>query len=74
MTLDSGVQLHLDAEAVDPGVRQIFLIDPPRHSRRLRFNVPVNDTSAEFAISNPAYAKGRRYFDTRFPRIHLQCP
>jgi hypothetical protein len=57
MTLDSGVQLHLDAEAVDPGVRQIFLIDPPRHSRRLRFNVPVNDTSAEFAISNPAYAK-----------------
>ena len=57
MTLDSGEQLHLDAEAVDPGVRQIFLIDPPRHSRRLRFNVPVNDTSAEFAISNPAYAK-----------------
>ena len=57
MTLDSGEQLHLDAEAADQGVRQIFLIDPPRHSQRLRFNVPVNDGSAEFAISNPAYEK-----------------
>jgi hypothetical protein len=57
MTLDAGEQLHLDAEAADPGVRQIFLIDPPRHSRRLRFHVPVNDGSVEFAISNPAYAK-----------------
>ena len=56
MTLDSGEQVIFDgSEAVDPGYRQIFIQDPPTHSKRLTFLVPVEDESVSFTIENPAF-------------------
>jgi hypothetical protein len=55
MSLDSGERINLGwPEPVDD-YRQIFIIDPPRHSRVIRFHVVTNDERVDFAIKNPAF-------------------
>ncbi|MEO8352063.1 MAG: hypothetical protein ABI680_10045 [Chthoniobacteraceae bacterium] len=56
VTFDSGQQVNLAwPSPADPGYRQIFFTDPPRDSKRLSFDVPVEDERMQFAIDNPAY-------------------
>lgn len=56
MTLDSGRQINLGwPSPADPGYRQIFVTDPPRDSKRLAFEVPVEQERVRFEIDNPAY-------------------
>lgn len=55
MSLDSGERINLDWPEPADDYRQIFIIDPPRHSRMLRFHVVTNDERVDFAIKNPAF-------------------
>jgi len=62
MTTDSGQEFNLGwafpFDASDGGsYRQILIMHPPTDSRRLRFNLSVEDEKIEFAIDNPAYGK-----------------
>jgi hypothetical protein len=62
MTTESGVQTNLGwpdpfGDQVSGGYRQIFVDEPPRNSRTLRFRVPVETETVEFTIDNPAYHK-----------------
>lgn len=61
MTLDSGEEKNLGWPNPIDDYRQIFIIDPPTNSKRLRFAVPVNwlEKPAAFEIENPAYGKSR---------------
>jgi hypothetical protein len=61
MTLDSGEQKNLGWPNPVDDYRQIFIMDPPTDSKRLRFSVPVNwlEKPAVFEIENPAYGKSR---------------
>jgi hypothetical protein len=62
LTMNSGEQVNL--KWPDPfddykgaGYRQIFVDEPPRDSRFLRFHVPVEDEAVDFTIANPAFGK-----------------
>lgn len=62
MTTDSGEQTNLGwPEPFDDrqggGFRQIFVVDPPKNSSKLRFRVPVEEEVVEFTIDNPASRK-----------------
>jgi hypothetical protein len=54
-TLDSGERLNRIWSEPSEGHRQIFLTDPPRHSKRLHFQLGVEDHPVEFSIDNPAF-------------------
>ena len=61
-TLDSGERLGRiwsEPATNDHGdeYRQIFLNDPPRHSKHLRFELGVEDQRVDFSILNPAFKK-----------------
>jgi hypothetical protein len=55
MRLDNGERINLGWP--DPGnsCRQIFVPEPPRNSRTLRFHVVVEEERVDFAIANPAF-------------------
>jgi hypothetical protein len=55
MTLDSGQQINLGWPDPANDYRQIFITDPPTDSKRLTFDVPVDEQSVHFSIDNPAY-------------------
>ena len=62
MTMDSGEQVNLKwpypfDDIKGDGYRQIFVDEPPRNSRFLRFHVPVEDEAVDFTIANPAFEK-----------------
>jgi hypothetical protein len=57
MTLDSGEKIQFGWPIPCDGVRQIFIPYPPRNSKRLQFQVPVNYEQVEFAIDNPAFKR-----------------
>lgn len=55
-TLDSGEQLGpIWPPPVEEGYRQIFLADPPHHSRKLHFRLSAEGQPVEFELANPAY-------------------
>ena len=56
-TLDNGEELEYRdwPNPTDEGYRQIFITDPPTHSKRLRFRLSAEDQPVEFSIENPAY-------------------
>jgi hypothetical protein len=55
--LDSGRRLNPVHSAPADEYRQIFLVDPPRHSKRLRFELTTEDHPVEFSIDNPAFIR-----------------
>ena len=62
MTTDSGKEFNLEwpepfEDEDGKGIRQIYMDDPPRNSRKLHFSIPVNGETVGFSIDNPAYAK-----------------
>jgi len=62
MTMDSGEQVNLKwpypfDDINGDGYRQIFVDEPSRDSRFLRFHVPVEHEAVDFSIANPAFGK-----------------
>ena len=62
MTKESGEKRDLGwaypFDASDGGsYRQILIMDPPTDSRKLRFDLSVEDEKVHFEIINPAYRK-----------------
>ena len=68
MTLDEGERINLDWPDPSDSCRQIFVIDPPNYSRRLRFHVVVNEERVDFTIANPAFRKERRARKRRYSK------
>jgi hypothetical protein len=54
-TLDSGERLGRIWPSPGDDYRQIFLNDPPAHSKYLRFEFAAEEQAVEFSIANPAY-------------------
>ena len=57
VTTDSGDRIHANwPDPTDEGFRQIFITDPPKNSRRLKFRVMAwDDEWVDFSLENPAF-------------------
>ena len=55
MTEDSGQRTNLGWANPREDYRQIFVTDPPTHSKSLTFEFPIWDEQVRFRIDNPAY-------------------